>query len=122
MFHAGGTTNGGDTIAPANTHPNQMLTLKIEREARASRTVASLPWRRPWRPRFRREGKKEIRPHQGAAEATNTSRRWRCMRRNDWRDGDGGGAVERTRGNGGGDAVLDGEAALLRMAKEEAEN
>jgi len=36
------------------------------------------------------------------------------------RDGDGGGVVERRRGDGGGDAGLGGEAALLRMAKEEA--
>ena len=30
------------------------------------------------------------------------------MRRNDWRDGDGGGAVQRTRGDGGGEEVLGG--------------
>ena len=30
------------------------------------------------------------------------------MRRNDWRDGDGGGAVQRTRGNDGGEEVLGG--------------
>ena len=93
VFRAGGTTNGGNLIAPANTHTNQALTLSIGRKAHASRAVASLPWRRPWRPRFQREGKKEIRPHQGAAEATNTSRRWRWMRRNDWRHGDGGDVV-----------------------------
>jgi len=30
------------------------------------------------------------------------------MRRNDWRDGHGGGAVQRTQGNGGGEEVLGG--------------
>ena len=92
-FHAGGTTNEGNVLAPANTRPDQTLTLKIKRKAQTRRAVASFPWRWLWRPRFRREGKKEIRPHQGAAEATNTSRWWRWMRRNDWRDGDGGDAV-----------------------------
>ena len=92
-FHAGGITNEGNVLAPANTRPDQTLTLKIERKAQTSRAVASFLWRWLWRPRFWREGKKEIRPHQGAAEATNTSRRWRWMRRNDWRDGDGGDAV-----------------------------
>jgi len=48
-FHAGGTTNEGNVLAPANTRPDQTLTLETEGKARASRTVASLPWRRPWR-------------------------------------------------------------------------
>ena len=107
-FHASGTTNEGNILAPSNTRPDQTLTLKTERKACASRTVVSLPWRRPWRPRFRRKGKKVIRPHQGATEATNTSRRWRWMRRNDWRDGDGGGAVQRTRRDDRGEEVLGG--------------
>ena len=108
VFRAGGTTNGGNLIAPANTHTNQALTLSIGRKAHASRAVASLPWRRPWRSRFRREGKKAIRPHHGAIDAANTSRRWRWMWRNYGRDGDGGGAVQRTRGDDGGEEVLGG--------------
>ena len=118
-FHAGGTTNRGDIIAPANTHPNPMLTLKIEREARASRTVASLPWRRPWRPRFQREGKKEICPHQGAIEAINTSWWWREVRRSYGRDGGGGGATQCTRDDGG-TARRCGSSAAALWAKEEA--
>ena len=96
-----------------------MLTLKIEREARASRTVASLPWRRPWRPRFQREGKKEIRPHQGAIEAINTSWWWREVRRSYGRDGGGVGATQCTRDDGG-TARRCGSSAAALWAKEEA--
>ena len=120
VFHADGTTNGGNIITQANTHPNQALMPTTRRKVHASRVVVSLPWRRPWRPRFRREGKKAIRPHQSAIDAANTSRLWRWTWCNYGRDGHGGCAVERTRGDGGGDAVLGGEAALLRMAMEEA--
>ena len=56
-FHADGTTNEGNVLAPANTCPDQTLMLKIERKAQTSRAVASFPWMWLRRPRFRREGK-----------------------------------------------------------------
>ena len=117
VFRAGGTTNGGNLIAPANTHTNQALTLSIGRKAHASRAVASLPLRRPWRPRFRREGKKAIHPHRSSIDSANMSGRWRWTWCSYGRDGDGGGAVERTQGDGGGEAVLGGEATLWEWRK-----
>ena len=95
-----------------------MLTLKIEREARASQKVASLPWRRPWWPRFQREGKKEIRPHQGAIEAINTSWWWREVRRSYGRDGGGVGATQCTRDDGGTARRCGSSAAALWVKKE----
>ena len=96
VFRAGETTNGGNVLTQANTYPYQAQTPTIERKAHASRAVASLPWRRPWRPRFRREGKKAIRPHQSSIDSANTSRWWRLTWRSYRRDGDGGDVVECT--------------------------
>ena len=86
-----------------------------------SRAMASLPWRRPWRPRFQQEGKKEIRPHQGAIEAINTSWWWREVRRSYGRDGGGGGATQCTRDDGG-TARRCGSSAAALWAKEERES
>ena len=47
-FPAGGLPNEGNVLAPTKTHPDQLLTLKIEGKAPMSRAMASLPWRRPW--------------------------------------------------------------------------
>ena len=62
VFHAGETTNGGNTITRANTHPNQALMPITRRKARVSQAVASSPWRHPWRPRFPAIGEKANMP------------------------------------------------------------
>ena len=40
-FHAGGITNEGNVLAPANTRPDQTLTLKIEGKMQMSRAMAT---------------------------------------------------------------------------------
>ena len=117
-FHAGGITNEGNVLAPANTRPDQTLTLKIKGKTQMSRAMASLPWRRPWRPRTSARKETANTPSPKRDSRCNQDEGWREVWRSYGREGGGGGATQRTQGDGGGGAVLGGIAWFHGESKE----
>ena len=119
-FHAGGITNEGNVLAPANTRPDQTLTLKIKGKTQMSRAMASLSWRRPWRPRTLARKETVNTPSPKRDSRCNQDEGWREVWRSYGRDGGGGGATQCTRDDGG-TARRCGSSAAALWAKEEAE-
>ena len=84
-----------------------------------SRAMASLPWRRPWRPRTSARKETANTPSPKRDSRCNQDEGWREVWRSYGRDGGGGGATQCTQDDGG-TARRCGSSAAALWAKEEA--